>query len=162
MKIDQQPLISIIMPVYNVERYLEDSIESIIKQTYHNIEVICINDGSTDSSLEILESYAKHDSRIRIISQENHGASSARNAGLKVATGEYVYFFDSDDTLKEDTLKLIIDEFNRYQSDIVLFDGTTIYETTELEEKVSTISYALSKNGNISKIVYGCGYVRKT
>ena len=135
MKVNPQPLISIIIPVYNVEKYLEDSINSIIKQTYRNIEIICINDGSTDSSLQILESFAKRDKRIHIISQENYGASSARNARLKVATGKYVYFFDSDDILKEDALKLIIDELNRYQSDIVLFDGTSIYETTELEEK---------------------------
>ena len=82
------PLISVIVPVYNIEKYLSACLNSIIRQTYQNLEIICINDGSTDSSAEILQEYAKKDRRIKIISQENAGLSAARNAGIKAATGD--------------------------------------------------------------------------
>lgn len=91
------PLVSIVIPVYNVELYLRECLDSVISQTYHNLEIICVNDGSPDNSLSILEEYAAKDSRIRIISQENAGISVARNTGMDVATGEYIYFLDSDD-----------------------------------------------------------------
>ena len=90
-------LISVIVPVYNVEKYLRRCLDSIINQTYENLEIICVNDGSTDKSLFILEEYAARDSRINIISQENQGLSEARNRGLRCARGEYVSFIDSDD-----------------------------------------------------------------
>lgn len=88
---------SIIVPIYNVETYLSECLESLINQTYSNIEVIAVNDGSTDSSPLILEKYAKTDSRIVVINQANKGLSEARNAGLSIATGNYVLFVDSDD-----------------------------------------------------------------
>lgn len=155
MGLNQQPLISIIIPVYNVEKYLEDSIESIRNQTYQNIEIICINDGSTDSSLKILESYARQDSRIRVISQENHGASSARNTGFTLAEGEYVYFFDSDDMLSEEAMQLIINAFNLYNSDIIFFGGTAIYETEELEEKYPHYQTLYQRNATYPEIYTG-------
>lgn len=89
--------ISIIVPIYNVEKYLERCILSIIKQTYQNIEIILVNDGSTDSSIEICKKYSKIDSRILLIDKENGGLSDARNVGLQVAKGDYVLFVDSDD-----------------------------------------------------------------
>ena len=93
----KNPEISIIIPVYNVEKYLDECLNSAANQTFENIEIICVNDGSTDGSLEILESHASKDKRIRIISQENKGVSSARNEGLDAARGKYIYFMDSDD-----------------------------------------------------------------
>lgn len=91
------PKISVIVPVYNTEAYLDKCLTSLINQTLSDIEIICINDGSTDNSLNILEKYAKEDSRIKIITQENSGQSIARNNGIKNATSEYIGFIDSDD-----------------------------------------------------------------
>ena len=91
--------ISVIIPVYNVEKYLEDCLESVIKQNYKNLEIILINDGSLDNSLKICEKYKKKDDRIIIINKKNEGVSSARNTGLKIAKGEYISFIDSDDFL---------------------------------------------------------------
>lgn len=88
--------ISVIVPIYNAELYLDRCLKSIINNTYRNLEIICINDGSTDTSLNILESYKENDSRITVISQENRGLSSARNKGLEIATGEYISFVDAD------------------------------------------------------------------
>ena len=93
------PKLSIIMPVYNVEDYLDEALNSAESQTLKDIEIICVNDGSTDNSLAILEKHAKKDKRIKVINQENQGVSKARNAGMKAATGKYIYFFDSDDVL---------------------------------------------------------------
>ena len=84
--------ISVIVPIYNEELYLDRCLKSIINNTYRNLEIICINDGSTDTSLNILESYKENDSRIIVISQENRGLSSVRNKGLEIATGEYISF----------------------------------------------------------------------
>lgn len=96
----KQQLVSIIVPIYNVETYLQKCLDSLVNQTYSNIEIICVNDGSTDSSLQILEEYAKKDSRIKIINQENQGVSVARNNGIDNATGDYILFVDSDDYLE--------------------------------------------------------------
>ena len=105
-------LLSVIIPVYNVEPYLEQCLDSVVNQTYKNLEIICINDGSTDNSLKILEKYQKKDKRIKVINQKNKGVSVARNAGLDVATGEYIAFVDSDDYLElnayEESMKVML------------------------------------------------------
>ena len=89
--------VSIIVPVYNVEKYLSFCLDSLVNQTFKDIEIICVNDGSTDNSTEVLEHYAGFDKRIKIINKENGGLSSARNAGLDAASGKYIAFVDSDD-----------------------------------------------------------------
>ena len=96
------PLISIIIPVYNSEKYLKECLDSVINQTYNNLEIIVVNDGSTDNSLQIIQSYK--DNRIKLINKENGGVSSARNVGLKQATGEYIMFVDSDDCLTNNSV----------------------------------------------------------
>lgn len=96
------PKVSVIVPIYNTEKYLRKCLDSIINQTLNDIEIICINDGSTDSSAEILEEYATHDNRIRIITQANSGLSEARNSGMRIAAGEYIGFVDSDDYIDLD------------------------------------------------------------
>ena len=107
-------LLSVIIPVYNVEPYLEQCLDSVVNQTYKNLEIICINDGSTDNSLKILEKYQKKDKRIKIINQENKGVSAARNAGVDIATGEYITFVDSDDYLElnayEEAMKVMLQD----------------------------------------------------
>lgn len=89
--------ISVIIPVYNTERYLPRCLDSVLSNTYDNLEVICINDGSTDNSINILDNYKVSDERVVVINQKNSGVSAARNAGINVATGEYIAFIDSDD-----------------------------------------------------------------
>ena len=89
--------LSVIVPVYNTEKYLRECLDSIINQTFRDIEIICVNDGSTDKSLEILKEYAKQDTRIKIINKKNEGAAAARNDGIKIANGDFVCFMDSDD-----------------------------------------------------------------
>ena len=104
-----EDLISVIIPVYNVELYLRRCIDSVIKQTYKNLEIILVDDGSTDKSGEICDEYASLDNRISVIHKENGGLSSARNAGLKNAHGEYFGFVDSDDAIVEDMYEYLYD-----------------------------------------------------
>ena len=96
----KNPKISIIVPIYNTAKYLPECLDSILNQTYQNLEILCINDGSTDNSPEILKTYAKKDSRIKVITQKNQGLSTTRNQGLEHASGKYLTFVDSDDEIK--------------------------------------------------------------
>lgn len=94
-----KPKVSIIVPIYNTAKYLPKCLDSIVNQTYHNLEIILVNDGSTDNSSQIIQQYAKKDSRIQIINQKNAGQSAARNSGIQKATGKYISFIDSDDEI---------------------------------------------------------------
>lgn len=127
--------VSIIIPVYNSELYLHDTIGSLLTQTLTEIEIICINDGSNDHSFDILREYADKDSRVIVIDQKNAGQSAARNAGLKKALGEYVYFLDSDDRIVPEALEQLYEIAAEKHLDLLLFDGTSFYESKELEEK---------------------------
>lgn len=111
--------ISVIVPVYNCEPYVERCIRSIMAQTYTDLEIICINDGSTDSSGEILEQLAYEDSRIRVVHQANSGASAARNAGIDIATGDFITFVDSDDSIESNMYETLIPYFSDENIDIV-------------------------------------------
>lgn len=104
----KEALISIIIPIYNVEPYLNRCIESVLRQTYNNIEIILVDDGSTDHCGELCDAYGKEDARIKVIHKEHGGASSARNRGLEIACGEYVGFVDSDDYIAEDMYASLI------------------------------------------------------
>lgn len=106
------PLVSVIIPVYNAEPYLNECLDSVINQSVNDIEIICINDGSTDKSLDILQQYAENDSRIKIFSIENQGVSHARNLGLSKAEGKYVCFIDSDDYVDLDFCKKLLSKFS--------------------------------------------------
>ncbi|MBS3952715.1 MAG: glycosyltransferase family 2 protein [Methylomicrobium sp.] len=116
-------LLSIIMPIYNVDNYISDAIESILGQEFNNFELIIINDGSTDNSLSIAANYANTDNRIRIISQQNLGPSAARNLGLKNSAGSYIYFFDGDDLLELDALAICIRSIFKLKLDLIVFSG---------------------------------------
>lgn len=125
--------VSIIMPVYNVEKYLRESLDTAVNQTLKDIEIICINDGSTDKSLEILLEYkAKYDN-IVIINKDNMGQSSARNEGLKIANGKYIYFFDSDDLIDLDLCKICYDISEEKNLDILAFDADVFYDHENLK-----------------------------
>ncbi len=111
-------LISVIIPIYNAEKYLKKCLDSIIESSYQDIEIICVNDGSIDSSINILMEYKSKDSRIRVINQENAGVSSARNAGLKEAIGEYIVFCDADDWVSPEMFGHLLN--TRLDSDMVV------------------------------------------
>ena len=115
-------MLSIIVPVYNTSKYLPRCLDSLINQTYKNIEIIVINDGSTDNSLEILESYASKDKRIKLINSENKGVSNARNLGLEKAKGELIGFVDSDDKIELDMYEMLISNMIKYNTAISACD----------------------------------------
>lgn len=115
--------ISIIIPIFNAAKYLSRCLDSILNQDYKNLEIICINDGSTDESLTILHIYEKKDKRLKIISQFNQGAAAARNRGLKAATGEYISFIDADDYLEEGLYKYFTEAVQKDLVDIFMFNG---------------------------------------
>ena len=125
------PLVSIIVPIYNVEQYLVECLDSLVNQTLQDIEIICVNDGSPDNSADIVRKYMQADSRIKLIEQENRGLSGARNAGLKVAKGEYVYFMDSDDWLEHDAMDVCYQKAIRGNVDVVLFDALSFVDGVE-------------------------------
>ena len=120
-KYTTKPKVSAVVPVYNSAEFLAPCLESIINQSCKDIEIICVNDGSTDNSLDILKEYKKKDSRIVIVDKPNGGVSSARNAGLKAAKGKYVEFIDSDDLINVETFKNLVEEAEACDADIVTF-----------------------------------------
>ncbi len=120
--------VSIIMPVYNVEPYLDDAFKSLLCQSLKDIEIIVINDGSTDNGQEIINKYMLLDNRITCINQTNQGQSAARNTGMKHVNGEYVLFFDSDDLLAPETLEICYDKAKALDTDICIFDAEILYE----------------------------------
>lgn len=123
------PNISVIVPVYNAEKYLCECIDSILNQTFTDFELLLINDGSKDKSLQICRKYASSDTRIVIIDQDNQGVSSARNRGIQKAKGEYLFLVDSDDIIKIDTLEVLYDSIKKYNCDIVV---SKIYRFNEI------------------------------
>ena len=117
---NNNPLISIIIPVYNVEKYLDRCIESIVNQTYKNLEIILIDDGSTDNSPQICDKWGEKDNRIKVIHKENEGVSSARNIGLDSANGTYIGFVDSDDYIDKQMYKLLLESIHKNNSNIAI------------------------------------------
>ena len=128
-------LISVIMPVYNVERYLPQSIESVLNQDHRNLELILIDDGSPDGSGAICDAYAADDSRVRVIHQKNGGAAAAKNAGLRVASGTYLSFVDSDDYLEPNVFGYMLKRLQDSGADAVQFSFRDVY-TTRTEPQV--------------------------
>lgn len=128
--------VSVVIPVYNVEKYLRECVDSVLRQTYSSYEIILVDDGSTDSSGSICDEYAAKDSRISVVHKANGGLSSARNAGLEKAEGKYVYFLDSDDYIIEDAIKALTEKAENDNSDIVFFDAVS-FADDEDDFKVS-------------------------
>lgn len=130
---DDRPKVSVIIPVYNVEAYLDECLNSVLKQTLREIEVICIDDGSTDGSSEILRRFSQQDSRLKYQTQKNSGQGVARNVGVSLSNGEYLYFMDSDDVLESEALQRCYEVAQWSVLDLVLFEGSSFFETPELE-----------------------------
>lgn len=147
------PTFSIVVPVYNVQDFLEEAIESLLVQTYKNFEIILVNDGSTDSSGEICRKYKEENNQIILIEQENKGLSEARNVGMKKASGKYIYFFDSDDILSKNSLYDWYNIFKDKSVDIIVFEGQPFgLKNANFKYKRSSIHY--DKVLSSKKVIY--------
>lgn len=122
------PKVSVILPIYNVAPYLDEAFQSIINQTLEDIEIIVVNDGSTDESQQYIKKYAKQDSRIKSLQQKNQGQSVARNHAIEHATGEYIYMMDSDDKIEPTTLEECYHYAEETKADFIFFDGDIFYD----------------------------------
>lgn len=134
--------ISVIVPIYNAAKFLDKCLKSILSQTYQNLEIILINDGSTDNSLEICETYKKTDERIKLFSKENSGVSSSRNIGIENATGKYVIFIDADDYIEQNMFELLSKDLFDFNVDMSIcgykkvdINGNILFESEDLNEK---------------------------
>lgn len=151
-----EKMVSIIIPVYNAEKYLGYCINSVVSQTYRNIELILVNDGSMDKSLEICENYARIDKRVRVITIPNGGVSNARNTGIKVASGEYIQFVDSDDIIKLDMTERLVKLMETYEKDMVIcgFDMITLNGEQKVVETIPFSSGFLGKECVLTREVF--------
>jgi glycosyltransferase involved in cell wall biosynthesis len=140
MMMMMKPAVSIIVPIYNVENYLSRCIDSLLCQTLENIEIILIDDGSTDQSGRYADEYSERDARIQVIHKENGGLSSARNAGLEVARGEYVGFVDSDDWVKNNMFEKLYNAAVHYRSGVAMAGFYRVNETGETEENLTILN----------------------
>ena len=147
--------ISIIIPVYDVEDFIEECICSISNQSLKELEIICIDDGSTDGTVEIIEKCKQGDERITIIKQEHAGVSVARNAGIDASVGEYLYFMDSDDYIVEDMLAILYEEVKKDDLDDICFNADAVYESEELEETFPTYKELYYRPGIYEDVVTG-------
>lgn len=149
--------ISVIIPVYNVEPYLRECLDSVVQQKYDSYEVICVNDGSSDNSLKILEEYREKNSKVRVFTKENGGLSSARNYGLLKAIGKYIYFLDSDDKLVDDyCLSFLVAQMEENDLDVLYVDGKSIFEEEYIGK--SRVFYQKAYQRQRSYGIYNHGY----
>lgn len=147
--------VSVIIPVYNTEAYLDQTLQSITEQTLNEIELICVNDGSTDNSLKILQRWAERDPRISIYSKPNAGLSHTRNVGVSYATGEYLYFMDSDDILERNALEELYCKASQENLDVLYFDAISFYDEEELTEKYGSLATYYLRSKAYSQVYTG-------
>jgi glycosyltransferase involved in cell wall biosynthesis len=150
------PLVSVVIPIYNVEQYLNESIDSVLAQTYKKLEIILVDDGSPDNSGKIADEYAVKDKRIKVIHKKNGGLSDARNAGIKIATGEYITFIDSDDYVHVKFIDILLDSALGQEIDIVQCNSTrdeTKMTTSNKKQRVITGAQAFISLMNYSTIL---------
>lgn len=139
-------VLSIIVPIYNVEKYLKECIESILDQVVNNVEIILLNDGSTDESLNIAKFYEERYSNILVVNKENEGLAPTRNLGMNIATGKYIMFLDSDDLLCENSLNNLIEFIENEKSNICIFNGISFIDDNS--EKKDEIYFKINKDYN--------------
>lgn len=164
-------LISIIVPVYKVEAYLDECIQSIVNQSYNNLEIILVDDGSPDNCPQICDNWAEKDSRIKVIHQKNAGLAAARETGLLNSSGEYLYFVDSDDYISNNLCEQIMNIFQQNNVEIVVFDWLAFPKTNKkktpptekINERILTSHEAISELvlGNINNYFWNKMYKRK-
>lgn len=136
-------LVSIVVPIFNSQKYLKDVVDRIVNQTYKDLEIILVNDGSTDNSSNICKSYQKKDSRVIVINKDNGGLSSARNVGTKIATGEYIAYIDSDDLISKNYIEYLINNLKSSNADLSICGVRTFKDGT------TPVFDSLDKNNNI-------------
>ena len=147
--------ISVIIPVYNAEKYLKTCLDSLISQTYANYEVLCVDDGSTDHSLNILRFYEKKDNRIKVFTQENAGPAAARNKALEYATGDYISFVDADDYLVENAFEILVEVAGEKENwDLIIFGGNVIGEKNDYIADKLTTSFKTYINNKVDEVVF--------
>ena len=150
----KKPLISIIVPVYNVEQYLEKCLESIINQTYKNIEIILVDDGSSDSSGDICDIWKERDKRIKVIHKKNGGLSDARNRGIEEARGEFIQFIDSDDTVENGMTEHLFKLCNENDSQISICDCVHYYVDEDIKFQKGTRKKIFTAEGALCEMMY--------
>lgn len=150
-------LISVILPIYNVESYLRRCIESVIAQTYTNIEIFLVDDGSTDGSAEICDEYAALDNRINVIHKENGGLSDARNVGIRASQGRYITVIDSDDYVTHDYVAVLYNAIKRANCDIAIASHLVIYENGTVLDKSTGEDTILTPEQALNRILYDNG-----
>lgn len=154
-----KPLISVIIPVYNPGKHLYKCLESIIHQTYDNLEIVLVDDGSTDGSAEVCLNYAQRDKRIKYIYQENSGVSKARNVGIDNSSGDYYSFIDSDDYLELYTYEYLLELVQKHQVDVVNFEYYITYSNHEITHKIKEESYGVfNRLGAQYQLVYNVAF----
>lgn len=151
-----KPLISVIIPVYNVEKYLDDCIRSVIGQTYDNIEIIVVDDGSTDNSGNMCDCYAEKDERIQVIHKANGGLSDARNAAIEICSGEYITFVDSDDVIAKEYIQLLLNALISTKSNISICRHVSFYDggLNVKERQLNNAPVTFDKKTALEKMLY--------
>ncbi len=152
--------LSVIIPIYNVEAYLKQCMDSVVNQTLKEIEIICINDGSTDNSLLILQKYAQYDKRIIIIDKKNEGQGVARNIALSIAKGEYIGFVDADDWIENDMFEKMLDSAHQHTSDVILCEYKLYNSTTKRITRPKSISLPI--NSKYLNKAFNCSDIKST
>ena len=144
----EKGLITIVLPIYNVEKYLDRCMHSIVNQTFSNLEILMIDDGSTDSSGVLCDKWAKEDSRVRVIHKKNAGLGMARNTGIDNARGEYICFFDSDDYIELNSVEILYLHAKKYSSEVVVFGFNTVDSSGIVKKKTIPLPGKLVYSGN--------------
>lgn len=152
-----EDLISVVVPVYKVEKYLNRCVDSIINQTYKNLEIILVDDGSPDGCPEICDEYAKKDSRIKVIHKENGGLSDARNVGIDIAKGKFITFIDSDDYINGNYIELLYHTCIENEADMAITSHKVIYENGTVIEKETEEKINLNSKDVLNRILYDDG-----
>lgn len=145
-------LVSIVVPVYNVEKFLDRCVLSLINQTYQHLEILLIDDGSKDSSGILCDEWARKDSRIKVVHKENQGLGMARNTGIENATGDYICFCDSDDTIESSTIQTCVEEMNKHNADIVNFGFNYINESNKITKVRKPYQYNIFEGKSVEDV----------
>lgn len=151
-----QALVSIVLPVYNVEKYLNRALESVVNQTYKNLEIILVDDGSSDASPGMCDEWAKTDNRIRVFHKENEGPGTARNIGIDNAKGKYIFFLDSDDCVDVTLVEKCVSSAEENNSEVVLFSRNNIYDDgTVVNKKVNVPTFLFDNERIVNELLPG-------
>ena len=152
-----EELVTIVVPVYKVEKYIDRCIKSILNQTYKNLEIILVDDGSPDNCGKICENYAQKDKRIKVVHKENGGLSDARNAGISISNGKYISFIDSDDYIDPEYIELLYKTIKKDKSDMAISSHKVIYENGTVLEKATKEESILKPKEVLKRILYDDG-----